>query len=598
LGLEKVTLCGMPSDKCSVLEELQRLGRLHLISLQPEPREPEKVSPPYAEDAYRALRYLQDLRHPRRQVRDMTGFDMEGVVAGVLKNIQYMRTTQDRRDFLLRRIQQLTPWGNFRLPKRDELAGYKLWFYQLPIGQMERLAELELPWQEIYRDNRFSYVTVVALEEPPQDSLPVPRTHTGAVALEELHRQLLAVEIELEDIEAERQALSRWIYLIRHNLAQEEDRASLEFACGQTLERDGIFIVQAWSARRDRELIERFACEYQLALIVEPPGRDEIPPTLMSNPPSVGGGQDLVSFYQTPSYRSWDPSAVVFFSFALFFAMILADAGYTLALAGIVAYFWKHLGGTPGGRRFRRLALTVLGASFVYGVLVGSYFGISPAPDSPGGWLHLLDLNDFDTMMRLSVTIGCIHLALANAAVAWKIGSFPANAQPLGWIGAIFGGLLIWFGTSGFGPVALKHAGIGLLVVGLFMVALFASGRKVDSFRSGLLRLVDGLRSLTSITKIFGDVLSYMRLFALGLASASLAITFNQLASQIQEAVPGLGLLLGILVLVLGHAINLALGIVSGFVHGLRLNFIEFFSWGISEEGYPFHAFAKKEIEK
>lgn len=598
LTLEKVTLCGMPSDKCPVMEELQRLGRLHLISLQPEPREPEKVAPPYAEDAYRALRYLQDLRRPRRQVRDITDFDMEGVVAGVLKNIQCRRATQDRRDFLLRRIQELMPWGNFRLPKQNELVGYKLWFYQLPITQMGQLAELELPWQEIYRDNRFSYVTVVALEEPPHDALPVPRTHTGAVALEELHWQLHAAEIELEDIEAERQALSRWIYLIRRNLAQAQDRASLEFACSRTLERDGIFIVQGWAARRDRELIERFAGDYRLALMTELPGRDELPPTLMFNPPAVSGGQDLVSFYQTPSYRSWDPSTVVFFSFALFFAMILADAGYTLALAGIVAYFWRRMGGTPGGRRFRRLALMVLGASFAYGVLVGSYFGISPPPDSPGGWLHRLDLQDFDTMMRLSVTIGCFHLVLANAALAWRIGTFPANAQPLGWIGAIFGGLLIWFGASGFGPAVLQQAGISLLIVGLAVGMLFASARRVDSYRSALLRLMDGLRSLTRITKIFGDVLSYMRLFALGLASASLAITFNQLAGQIQEAVPGLGLLLSLLVLVLGHVINLMLGVISGFVHGLRLNFIEFFSWGISEEGYPFRAFAKKEIEK
>jgi V/A-type H+-transporting ATPase subunit I len=519
-------------------------------------------------------------------------------VASVLKNVQCRRTTQDRRDFLLRRIQGLTPWGNFRLPKENELAGYKLWFYQLPVSQMEQLAELALPWQEIYRDNRFSYITVVAREEPPHDGLSVPRTHTGALALEELQRQLLVAEIELEDIEAERQALSRWIYLIRHSLAQTEDRASLEFACTQTLERDGIFVVQGWVARRDRNLIKRFARDYRLALMTEPPARDEIPPTLMSNPPVVSGGQDLVSFYQTPSYWSWDPSVVVFFSFALFFAMILADAGYSLAMAGLVAYFWRRLSGTLGGQRFRCMALTVLGAAFIYGVLVGSYFGLSPPTDSVLGWLHILDLNDFNTMMRLSVTIGCIHLALANAVVAWRVATFPAKAQPLGWIGVIFGGLLAWFGSSGFGPSVLQQGGIVLLVVGLVVVMLFAGVRRVNSIKSALFRLLDGLQSLTNITKVFGDVLSYMRLFALGLASASLAITFNQLADQIQEAVPGLGLLLSLLVLVLGHVINLALGIISGFVHGLRLNFIEFFSWGISEEGYPFRAFAKKEIEK
>jgi V/A-type H+-transporting ATPase subunit I len=108
---------------------------------------------------------------------------------------------------------------------------------------------------------------------------------------------------------------------------------------------------------------------------------------------------------------------------------------------------------------------------------------------------------------------------------------------------------------------------------------------------------VGGLLSLTNATKVFGDVLSYLRLFALGLASASLAITFNQLATDVAAAAPGAGLLFKILILLLGHTLNLTLAIISGVVHGLRLNFIEFFNWGMDEEGYPFHPFHKKEAE-
>jgi V/A-type H+-transporting ATPase subunit I len=88
-----------------------------------------------------------------------------------------------------------------------------------------------------------------------------------------------------------------------------------------------------------------------------------------------------------------------------------------------------------------------------------------------------------------------------------------------------------------------------------------------------------------------------LRLFALGLASAALAITFNQIASQIGKNIPGLGILLAIIILLVGHALNLLLGIINGFVHGLRLNYIEFFNWAISEEGYPFKAFRKTEVK-
>jgi len=84
---------------------------------------------------------------------------------------------------------------------------------------------------------------------------------------------------------------------------------------------------------------------------------------------------------------------------------------------------------------------------------------------------------------------------------------------------------------------------------------------------------------------------------ALGLASASLAITFNSMAGQVKEAFPGVGLLFALLIALLGHTLNFVLGLSSGFIHGLRLNFIEFFRWSISEEGQPFNAFARKEKE-
>jgi V/A-type H+-transporting ATPase subunit I len=106
-----------------------------------------------------------------------------------------------------------------------------------------------------------------------------------------------------------------------------------------------------------------------------------------------------------------------------------------------------------------------------------------------------------------------------------------------------------------------------------------------------------GLQGLTRISSAFGDSLSYLRLFALGLASASLASTFNDLAGQVKAALPAFGIFFAILIVLLGHGLNFVLALTSGLIHGLRLNFIEFFKWSISEEGHPFKAFARKESE-
>ncbi len=596
VSLSRVTLCGSSTDKKALLAGLQRLGCMHLVSLQPPPKEPEKTPPERAEDAYRALRYLLDVRSKRRQVTDAEHFDFNAVVQQALANQQRRRDTEDRRDFLARRIEELRPWGHFEFPA-EGLGGYRLWFYQVRHDQMQPIRELELPWQVVHKDNRFAYVAVIAKQEPPRHIVPVARTHTGAVPLNQLKRELQRTEIELEDLYAEHQALSRWIFLITQNLARAEDKAALTYASTQLLESDGICAVQGWLPARDLARMRAFADDLGLALLAEPPRPDETPPTLLENPEPVSGGQDLVSFYQTPGYHSWDPSPVVFLSFALFFAMILADAGYALALTTVLAFFWNRLSGTGAGTRFRQLSVVVLSASVVYGVLVGSYFGFSPSEGSLLARLKVLELDNFDVMMRLSILIGCLHLIMANAAVAYRLGRFPENAPQLGWIAVILGGLLLWLGTGGTGNPTLETAGGALLALGLVLVLVFSGKRKVNSVKAFFMRLSEGLMSVTNVTKMFGDVLSYLRLFALGLASSSLAVTFNQLAVDVRDALPGVGLLLSILVLLLGHIINLALGIVSGFVHGLRLNFIEFFSWGISEEGYPFRAFAKKEIE-
>jgi V/A-type H+-transporting ATPase subunit I len=596
--MHKASLCGPLGDKRRILEQLQRLGCLHLIPLQtPPPREPESVPSEHAEDAYRALHYLKDIRVGRRQIMESRLFDFDWVVQQALTNKQLRRETEDQRDFIVQRIEELMPWGNFVLPDKDELDGHLLWFYQLALNQLHRLEGFALPWQEVHRDNRFSYIVVISREEPPPDALPVARTHTGAVALEELRRELLLLEIKLEELISEHETLSRWVFLLSQNLARAEDRSSLEHASAQALEQEGFFVVQGWLPDKDMKRVSAFAEREGLALLAEEPQADERPPTLLENPPQFSGGQDLVGFYQTPAYRSWDPSVVVFFSFTLFFAMILADAGYALVLGGIIAWYWKRMGQGVTGSRLRVLALWVIGASFVYGVMVGSYLGLTPAAGTLADRLHVLRIDDFDGMMRLSIFIGCLHLALANAVVAYNARGFPANASPLGWIAVIFGGLSLWLGKAPGGSEALYALGVVLVAGGVTLIGLFSSTRRIDSLKSGLLRILDALAALTGVTRIFGDVLSYLRLFALGLASASLALTFNRLGANVQEAMPGMGLLLSILILVIGHSMNLGLAIISGFVHGLRLNFIEFFNWGLPDEGYPFRAFAKKEIE-
>ena len=408
----------------------------------------------------------------------------------------------------------------------------------------------------------------------------------------------MTVQEELADVHHERVGLTQWTDLLEECLDRADDAAARRYAAELSLEHNSVFAIQGWAPFACHNALKKMADEEQLAITFDPPAEDEDPPTLLQNPEPLAGGEGCVTFYKTPDYHSWDPSIVVFFSFSLFFAMILADAGYALLIATPVLWKWNKLSATAGARRFRNLLLSLIVATLVYGMLAGSYFGVTPSKDSLLGRIHVLDIQDQAVMMPLSIGIGIAHLALANLITAWQMRRQLRALAPLGWVAVMIGGMLLGMGmlaVEGSTAKTFTDGGTVLLVAGALAIFLFTSQRPWAhaTLKTHLMRGIDGLMGLTRFSSLFGDTLSYLRLFALGLSSAQLAITFNGLAKDAWDA-NGVGVLLAIGIVFLGHFLNLLLGIMSGVVHGLRLNCIEFFNWSLPDEGRLFSAFAKK----
>jgi V/A-type H+-transporting ATPase subunit I len=585
--LVKVTVCGRLADKASILLDLQEIGCLHLIPLNPEHAALGEGGP--SPESREALKFLLSCPQQRRQMRDSSAFDGEEVQKQALQIRDRLQELEDERDFLRKRIRDLEPWGDFRFPPLSERHNQRLWFYIVPHYQMNAVEASDLVWQVVGRDNRFTFVAVISENEP--EGMPVPRTHTGSKPLSELQARLDEVESAMEDLQAERAALTRWCTLFAAGLGRLEDHAAFLDAFLQTYEQSPLFALQGWAPRERVHELQAYAAKAQLALEIAEPTRDEEPPTFLRNEEKMAPGEDLVTFYMTPGYWIWDPSPVVLLSFALFFAMIISDAGYALVMAAGLAMGWQSMGHSRTGQRVRLMFSFLIGASVVWGILAGSYFGISPPEGSWLAALHVFDLRDASSMMALTIMIGVAHIGFANAVDVWRHRSSSAALAPAGWIAMLLGAVALAFGASETGSQAMKNVGIGTLGTGAALVLLFTGvGATAGS------RFLQGLQGLWRITNAFGDVLSYLRLFALGLASASLAIAFNDLAMQVADSVPGLGILLAGLVLLIGHTLNFVLAIVSGFVHGLRLNVIEFFNWSMKEEGRPFRAFEKKEV--
>ena len=610
--LQKVTFYGSLPDRDTVVDGLQQLGCLHLVSLTGQ-----SAAKPL-EHAERnlvaeAIRYLEasPVQNSNQRTHYKDHLDCLAAADLALANQRRRDELSDRQDKLQQDIESLTPWGEFQWPDLEATKGVRIWFYVIPAKELGVLESSSLAWQLIQRTPQQAYVVILSVAQP---KVPWSPRSLPLRPLSELQRELEVVVEELESVQWERAEFTRWLTLMRRDLNETDDLLSRVAAAGGAIADGELFALQGWAPKKTVPALQDFARQKRLALIVQNPAPDEQPPTLLKNPAAVAGAEGAVTFYITPPYRSWDPTWIMFFSFTLFFAMIVSDAAYGLIFAAGLLFGWRYLSASPESRQLRNLLIAMILATVGYGVLAGSYFGVTPTAVE---WLQIKVegqpfVNHKDAMMMLSLGIGALHLALANVVTAWQQRGSNTSWVAVGWVLGILGGYLwglfsgetnkasIWLADGMSQPVEsfqpqLKWIGQLGVSVGMALVFLFSSSRPLIGGKptDWLWRIFDGLLGLTNISKAFGDMLSYLRLFALGFASAQLAVTFNDMAGSMQQ-IPGVGMLLAILVLGLGHGVNIVLGIMGGVVHGLRLNCIEFFNWSLTEEGHPFRAFRKK----
>ena len=585
--LKKMTAYGHTDNKEEILNDFQNMGCLHLIPLNIQEDLLHNVGP--TSESRDALKFLTSCPQRLQQMENSAIFNATDVEHEVLEIKSQIEELEDDRDFFRVRIKSLSPWGHFTFPSPVDLGNLKLWFYEVPYRQMAEVESTKLVWEVVSRNNRISYVVVISENEP--EGMPVERTHTGNKSLADLEKRLAETERKLETLQTRRANFTKWIYLFIRSIYSLEDIAERIRAGGQTIDETPVFAIQAWVPENEITQIQEYVLKEDMAMEIEEPAKEDNPPTLLKNKPSLSCGQDLVTFYTTPGYRLWDPSNIVLFSFAVFFAMIISDAAYGIVLGISLGLLWRRMGKSLSGRRLRVLGSMLVSATVIYGILVGSYFGISPSPGSFPAQVKIIDMQDFGVMMKISIFIGIAHLIMANAMSAWLWRWSLAMLSHIGWIFMFAGAALIWTGASTKeSSLPLDRAGSATMIAGAIFILFFSSVQ-------GPLwkRLLMGLKSLARLTGAFGDTLSYLRLFALGLASASLAVTFNDLAKQVGASVQGVGFLFSLLIIILGHSLNLLLAFASGIIHGLRLNFMEFFNWSMPEEGYPFVAFERKE---
>lgn len=397
------------------------------------------------------------------------------------------------------------------------------------------------------------------------------------------------------------------------NYLAELDKISFNRAAKGTVSEfdDKVFLLQAWCPKGELANLKK-TFENECAAIIEiEPEKDETIPTLIDSKKAVDEmGRDLVNIYDTPAYNDWDPSSWVFFSFTLFFAMIVGDGGYGLLLF-VFMLFLKIKLKNPGAamKRFINLSLVLTGATAVYGILTGAFFGWFPkAFEAPlitfcknMDFIKIDKANPDTTkfMMQLSVLIGMVHICLSlilrGLRAAKDEKDFITPLINLAWIGGIWS-FFFWYafdkgGSTVFNaadPAAISANGLLSLEIfaGILVILYAIQAKTFNPFKM----LYASFFGLYNGVQFFSDILSYIRLFALGLSGALLAQTFNNLAGQVLDLGVA-GYIFAPLIAIFGHLLNIALCLMGGVIHGLRLNFLEWYRWCFDGSGRKFVPF-------
>lgn len=461
-------------------------------------------------------------------------------------------------------------------------------------------------------------------------------------SLGELREKLAQARREIDMYETELGTLAHKKKLLKQGLVNTLNRFNLEDSKNRTqsvLEGEA-FAVEGWVPKNKINDLRHLADELNLYIGPIAAERVERIPTHLENKGAARLGEDLIGIYDTPSISDRDPSLWVFIAFGLFFSMIIADAGYGLILLGLSLWLYFKYGKKQGGfmRRFTLLSTSLSIGCIIWGVLLLSFFGIDLGEDKvrdfsalnwvieqkadyflkekPNSYKELVaenpQLKDANTpekllktiqrkqegmgdyviyntfqgnvLLELAIFVGSIHIMLSFLRYLDK------NWAGAGW--AIFMvGAYLYF-PSILGAVSLIHYLFHVPYVEGTLIGkyLVYSGLGLAVILALIQHKWKGMAEIMHVVQVFADVMSYLRLYALSLAGMIMAATFNNIA----HSAP---FILGLLIILVGHALNFVLALMGGVIHGLRLNFIEWYHYSFEGGGKMFNPLSLINIE-
>jgi V/A-type H+/Na+-transporting ATPase subunit I len=632
----KYLFVGFEGEREAFFQKAQELGLIHFIRTTKSKVNylPEEVA-----NLAKAIKVIKTL--PPTEQEDLDEYVLsDGLAQKILQLKQTEEKLNEQERIVRLEIARVAIFGDFSLEDiayiEKETKG-KIQYFCAKVGFAELSA---LPPELIFVGSDHALDYFMAINKEPKQYPKMIEIHI-AHPVGSLKKELKHIHEERHHVEQQLKNYAKYNDFFHQAFIHKLNSFHLQEAKTNVKhEMDGsLFTVEGWVPTNKVNEMLPFVESSNVhveQIAIEP--QDTIP-TYLENQGAARLGEDLINIYDTPSYTDKDPSLWVLIFFSLFFAFIVGDGGYGLIFLASALYVRYMYTLDKTWTRVLNI-LTILSASvLIWGILTTSFFGIPVSMDNPlrkisliqwmvekkteyvikhrdeewKMWVkkfpqltHVKDAKSFlkegtihahgktdhviynkfadNIMFELAIFIGVIHIILSmmrNLKRTWA---------GYGWIFFIIGCYLYF-------PSYLQVTSIIHFVFGVNKetapqsgLYLMGGGIGLATFLAVAQHKFAGLLEPMAVGQIFADSMSYLRLYALGLSGAMLASTINDLAA-------GLNIVIGTLIIIAGHVVNMVLCIVGGTIHGLRLNFLEWYHYSFEGGGKPFDPLRKMKIE-
>ena len=566
--MKKAVVITQAKDSLNALNKLRSSGVLHVRHEQP-PKGKDIIA--LREEIAlinQALSILSGIKSGSKDAPIKNGgFDEKFICRHIIDLYKRREQLTEYSRSLSTLIKQYEEWGDFNPQEFTDLAGKNIFagLYQIPLKQLKQLGD-DIAVSKLSVKGGIANCLLVSAKKIDigLKEIPLPR-----MGLADMRKRCSQDSQAIESLE--QQFIDQLSYQPGLNRFKSGLEKELEFqeALSGMGQAEELSYVSGYIPFDSVEKLERLAKQEQWALNIDEPDPEENPPVLLRNPAWIAVIKPVFKFLEIlPGYHELDISLPFLVFFSIFFGILIGDAGYGLVYCLITFFLHqrarKNKQKTSGFFLFYILSFCAI----IWGVCTGTFFGQEWVLKA--GYKPLIPaLNDEKKLQSLCFFIGALHLSIAHI---WrsilKSPSFSALAD-IGWTcilwACFFIARVLILGDS------FPFFGNWLLFAGIALVVIFTSPQK-----NILKGIGQGLGTLAlSLVNNFTDVVSYIRLFAVGLAGVAISDAFNAMASSAGNQ--GIfALMLAGFILLVGHSLAIVLGPVAVLVHGIRLNVLEF----------------------